>query len=182
MSVASRLISLAVLAILVGVVFELVKGDGTNPVRYELGNVASPWLIVPLYGGRTMSRPAAGATAGTVLAMVSLVSFYLTLEILTNSLLRIGAHNNHALFVAAGLVAGLVVGAFGSLSVRSRLWWLELCVPAAFILEPLAAFAVRLGDGRSTAHLSVWGLELVAGAVGGVRCIESHRRLSAPRG
>jgi hypothetical protein len=167
------------LAVIVGILFEVIKGNGTNPFRYEIGNIAAPWLIVPFLGGRNASRPFPAAAAGGALALTSLVSFYITLELLTHSLSNMMVRN-YILFIGTGLIAGTLVGAFAGLSSRLHIWWLGLCLPLAFVVEPLAAFVLGLGGGRSSANIIIWVLELVVGVLGTILWVRLHRR-TAPQ-
>jgi hypothetical protein len=151
-------------AVLVGAFFFAVKGDGTDPLRYVVGNLAAPWLIVPFAGGRTVRQPLGGAIVGAVLAVVSLTAFYGILDLLTHSL-SVHVMANYLLFFSAGAVVGGATGVLGALSRRHLTWWLALGLPALFVLEPLAAFAVRFSGGRTGVNIAVWAVELVLGVV-----------------
>lgn len=164
-SVVPRLIALVLAAAVVGVGFQVLKGDGTDALRYVLGNLAAPWLVIPFVGGRAVRSPARGALVGAVLAIVSLMAFYAALEARTHSL-SVHVTSNYLLFCTAGAVAGAVAGCIASLSRRSELWWLTLCLPALFVLEPVAAFGVAFSGGRTPTNDVVWAVELALGIIG----------------
>jgi hypothetical protein len=150
--------------IALGVLFVVVKGDGTDPVRYVTGNLAAPWLIAPFAGGRTVRQPLGGAVVGAVLAVMSLSAFYGVLDLLTHSL-SVHVIANYVLFFSAGAVVGATIGVLGALSRRQPTWWLALGLPALFILEPLAAFTVGFSGGRTGVNTAVWTIEFVLGIV-----------------
>lgn len=172
---APRLIALVLAAAVVGVGFQVLKGDGTDALRYVLGNLAAPWLVVPFVGGRAVRSPVRGALVGAVLAIVSLMAFYAALEVRTHSL-SVHVASNYLLFCTAGAVAGAVVGCIASLSRRSELWWLTLCLPALFVLEPVAAFGVAFSGGRTPTNDVVWAVELVLGVIGAALFVRRRRR------
>lgn len=173
-----RLLMLFLAAVLVGVLFEVIKGDGTNPFRYVIGNLAAPWLVVPFAGGRSVRNPLAGALIGAVLAIVSLAAFYSLLELVNHSL-SIHVLSNYVLFFSAGAVVGGVTGLLATLSRPFLTWWLALGLPALFVLEPFAAFAVGFSGGRTGVNVAVWVVELLLGVVSFVVVLRSHGRLAA---
>lgn len=175
---AGRIAALLFAAVAVGMFFEFTKGDGTNAVRYVIGNLAAPWLIVPFIGGRSVRSPWLGAFFGGALAVVSLLSFYAVLEVTTHSL-SVHVLANYVLFVTAGAVVGAMTGASASMSLRHSMRWLALGLPALFVLEPLVAFAIGFSGGRSTSNVVVWCCELVLGVVG-IGAVTRRWRSSRP--
>jgi hypothetical protein len=175
--VVSRLLMLFVAAVFVGVLFQVIKGDGTNALRYGIGNLAAPWLVVPFVGGRSVRDPLAGALIGAVLAVVSLAAFYSVLELVSHSL-SIHVISNYVLFFSAGAVVGGVTGLLATLSRRTSTWWLALGPPVLFVLEPFAAFAVGFSGGRTGVNVAVWATELLLGVVSFVVVLRAHRRLA----
>jgi hypothetical protein len=173
--VVPRLTALVLAAAVVGLGFQVIKGDGTDALRYVLGNLAAPWLVVPFVGGRAVRSPARGALLGAVLAVVSLVAFYAALEVRTHSL-SVHVAANYVLFGTAGAVAGAVVGCIASLSRPPTHWWLVLCLPALFVLEPVAAFAVGSSGGRTPTNTVAWAAELVLGVIGAALVVRRRRR------
>ncbi|MGU3410628.1 hypothetical protein ACLBWP_11015 [Microbacterium sp. M1A1_1b] len=168
---------LLVAAVCVGVLFEVVKGDGTDSIRYVIGNLAAPWLVVPFLGGRRSWSSVGGAVFGAILAVVSLVSFYAVLEVLSHSL-SVHVLSNYALFLGAGALAGAVTGLFGVLSRRYATWWFTLGLPLLFILEPFAAFAVGFSGGRTGTNVLVWAIEMLVGVAMLVGCVRAHVRFT----
>ncbi|HEY5223472.1 MAG TPA: hypothetical protein VIJ18_10565 [Microbacteriaceae bacterium] len=63
-------------ALALGVLIALVKGEGGG-IRYDIGNLAAPWLVLPFFCGRLARRPAyavvVGAVFGAFLALLAIV-------------------------------------------------------------------------------------------------------------
>jgi hypothetical protein len=175
-----RLVAVLAAAILFGVVAAWGKGqaaDGLSvfsQVRGALGNLSTPWLLLPFCAGTVSSRPVRGAVLGLVVTVVALVAFYTV----TAAVLRLDGHGflasvlgwmsaNRGYF-EAGLLTGPLCGALGVAwqSRSGRVPWLP--VGALLVGEPLVLWALGLmalprpGDGGPVAPLlglaASWGL------------------------
>jgi hypothetical protein len=163
------------------------KGQNTDALtllsrlRADLGNLSTPWLLVPFAAGVVVPHRWGSAVAGLAATVAALVGFYL----LTTLVIDLGGHGFLADFrkelmanryyLEAGIVTGPLFGALGGWWKRSsRLPWL-LLVGILLIAEPLALFGMdALGAiGITTASrlpgplrlLPGWQLSLNSGAV-----------------
>jgi hypothetical protein len=162
-----RLWQILVVAFALGVVIALVKGQNTGgvsgnaQVRGAIGNLSTPWLLVPFFAGARFSPSWRGALAGLAATLCALVGFYL-LSTLVEHLgghgfvgdLRLELSGNRTYF-EAGVVTGPICGAVGT-------WWRSYVresrrTPAAVLLVGLLLLAepivmVLLG----LLHPNVW--------------------------
>jgi hypothetical protein len=187
--VSTRLRFLVVLvgAFAFGLFAAWAKGQNTDALtllsrlRADLGNLSTPWLLVPFAAGVVVPHRWGSAVAGLAATMAALVGFYL----LTTLVIDLGGHGFLADFrkelmanryyLEAGIVTGPLFGALGGWWKRSsRLSWL-LLVGILLIAEPLALFGMdALGAiGITTAShlpgplrlLPGWQLSLNSGGV-----------------
>jgi Family of unknown function (DUF6518) len=187
MSTRLRFLVVLVGAFAFGLFAAWAKGQNTDALtllsrlRADLGNLSTPWLLVPFAAGLVVPHRWGSAVAGFAATMAALVGFYL----LTTLVIDLGGHGFVADFrkellanryyLEAGIVTGPLFGALGGWWKRSsRLPWL-LLVGILLVAEPLVLFGMdALGAvGITSANhlpgplilLSGWGLSLDSGAV-----------------
>ena len=174
----AQLLRIAAAAFAFGLLAAWAKGQNSDGIRAlsqlrsDLGNISTPWLLVPFIAGTRCVRLRAAALVGLLATTVALVGFYL----FTTAVVDLGGHGlvgdlrlefwgNHVYF-EAGLLSGPVFGALGG-------WWRQTqTIPASIVAglllmtEPL----VLLLGGAVGPHgvLSAdTGLPLVVRIVGG---------------
>ena len=169
---ARRAFSVAVAAVVFGVVLSVVKGNDYG-VRQAVGNVSAPWLLLPFAAGAWVGgrRVATGAAVGLVACMVALVGFYLANvwvldlgphSLLTDVQLTFNAGRRYLLL---GLVAGPVMGVLGASWRQTRSRGLALTAASTLLLEPFAWLAYGAGGVGGYPHqVTVWAAEMVLGA------------------
>jgi hypothetical protein len=125
------LLGLLLLAVAFGVLMALVKGTGAG-IRYEVGNMSAPWLIVPVLLGRTARGHLAATLLGGLAALFSLLAFYATAAVALGLVSSSATIGNNLFFVIAGTIGGAAFGLFASL-------WREgaVLLPLVFLAEPL---------------------------------------------
>jgi len=161
-----------------GLLAALAKGPNTDgvqtmsQVRGDLGNLSTPWLLVPFIAGTRCFRRRTAALVGLLATVTALAGFYL----LTTFVVDLGHHGvlgdlrlefsaNRGYF-EGGLVTGPLFGALGC-------WWRQTrTVPASIVAgtllmaEPLVLLAGgTFGPGRVLDAGS--GLPLIARMVWG---------------
>src|SRR2546429_2476031 len=93
-----------------------------SQVRADLGNVSTPWLLVPFLAGARSRKAGPGALLGLAATMSALFGFY----VLTSLLVDLGNHGivqdlgreleANRIYLASGLLSGPLFGALGA-------WW-----------------------------------------------------------
>ena len=150
MSPRARIAAVLLVAFAFGVLAAWAKGPNTGGVqsvsqlRGVVGNLSTPWVLLPFFAGMQCTRLRHGALLGLAVTLCALVGFYL-LNTLVENLgghgfvgdLRLELTGNRAYF-EAGVVTGPIFGALGA-------WWhrrptarASLLVGALLIAEPLA--------------------------------------------
>jgi hypothetical protein len=187
MTARLRLALLLCAAFAFGLFAAWAKGQNTDAlglvsqIRSDVGNLSTPWLLVPFVAGVVMPRRWDSAIAGLAATAAGLAGFYL----LTTLVIDLGGHGFLAdfrkelaanrLYLEAGIVTGPLFGALGGWWKRSGSLPTLLLVGVLLIGEPLALLGLdALGaTGLTTAiHLpgplsllAGWQLSLNAGAV-----------------
>jgi len=174
----AQLVRIVAAAFAFGLLAAWAKGQNTDGVRAfsqlrgDVGNVSTPWLLVPFIAGTRCVRIRAAALVGLLATTAALAGFYL----LTTAVVDLGGHGvvgdlrlefwgNHVYF-EAGLLSGPVFGALGG-------WWRRTkTIPASIVagLLLMAEPLVLLLGGAVGPHgvLSAdTGLPLVVRMVGG---------------
>jgi Family of unknown function (DUF6518) len=187
--VSTRLRFLVVLvgAFAFGLFAAWAKGQNTDALsllsqlRSDLGNLSTPWLLLPFAAGVVVPHRWGSAVAGLAATVAALVGFYL----LTTLVIDLGGHGFLADFrkelmanlyyLEAGIVTGPLFGALGGWWKRSSRLPALLLVGMLLIAEPLVLFGMdALGAiGITTAShlpgplrlLPGWQLSLNSGAV-----------------
>ena len=139
---------------------------------FWLGNLGSPWLVLPFLAGWVQrSRPWALA-AGCVTSEASMVGFFL-----------LGGAWGPASFafvaswLLVGALAGLAYGPLGESWGRSRALPDGLALALPFIVEP---WAWSSGLGVAQGRVPIWYVETAAGLALLVWVIIASRRRAAP--
>src|SRR5437763_5756680 len=94
MSSRLRVVRILVGALAFGLLAAWAKGPNTDgvsaisQVRADLGNVSTPWLLVPFLAGTRSRKAGPGALLGLAASMSALFGFYL----LTSLLVDLGNH------------------------------------------------------------------------------------------
>jgi hypothetical protein len=126
-SFVARVILVLVGAFAFGVLAAWAKGQNTGGAAYPsqlrgvIGNLSTPWLLVPFFAGVQCTRLRQGSVVGLAATLCALAGFYL-LSTLVQSLgghgflddLRIELTGNRAYF-EGGIVTGPIFGALGRL-------------------------------------------------------------------
>ena len=142
-----RVVIALALAVMFGFTVALLKGQGVG-LRYALGNLSGPWLLVAFWCGGLVRWRAAGAVlgvAGTLLALagfcvgLALISDYGTFSVITDVHLAFRANTRYS---EAGLISGPLLGALGATSERSASHR-TLVTGLLLLAEPSAAVSVR---------------------------------------
>lgn len=135
------------LAVMFGFMVALLKGQGVG-LRYALGNLSAPWLLIAFWCGGQVRCRAAGAVlgvAGTLLALagfclgLALISDYGTVSAMADVHLAFRANTR---YFEAGLISGPLLGALGATSER-RDTHRTLISGLLFLAEPSAAVSMR---------------------------------------
>ena len=128
-------LGLLVLAIAFGVLMALIKGTGAG-VRYEIGNMSAPWLIVPVLLGRVTGGRFAATVLGGLAALFSVFAFYLTTGVAFGLVSSSATIGNNVFFVVAGTIGGAAFGLLG------HLWRAgAVLLPLVFLAEPVVILA-----------------------------------------
>lgn len=147
-----------------GIVMAILKGHDAG-VRYVIGNLAAPWLVLPFLAGRATVRLPPAALMGCATALASLLAFYATTSSLYH---QVNEHTraNNLFFVVVSMLAGVASGLLGGYARRNAPAGLVL-LGLAFALEPVGQFAIRQLQRSvlTVAALVVSVVELAAGAL-----------------
>jgi Family of unknown function (DUF6518) len=163
-----------------GVCAAWAKGQNTDgvhqvsQVRSALGNLSTPWLLVPFFAGMQSPRLRRGAVLGLAATLCALAGFYLFSTLVENlgghgfvGDLRLELSGNRAYF-EGGVITGLIFGALGA---WQRLWRrrpaarASLLAGGLLIAEPLVMLA--LGAARPHVLSASSGLPLFARIIPG---------------
>jgi hypothetical protein len=140
----------------------------TSATLFWLGNLGSPWIVLPFCAGWVQRSKQWALLSGAVTCSASMVGFF-------GPGGGWGAASQPfvASWLAVALLSGAVYGLFGDGWRRSRglLDGLALAVP--FILEPLAW---SWGLGYSQGRLPIWYAEIVVGLALLVWVVAASRR------
>jgi len=142
-----------VLAFAFGALASLAKGSGDtiSEVRAALGNLSTPWLLVPFLAGASgtkSSRLGSGALLGLLATMIALTGFYFVGTLLQD----LGGHgffrdlqlelSANKGYLEGGLVTGPLFGALGVWWRRTRTLRASVVAGALLMAEPLVLLAV----------------------------------------
>lgn len=155
-------LSFVFLGLAFGLGVAVLKGDGGG-LRYALGNVAAPWLIIPLFAGRSCRTRIRASLLGATVTVASLAGFYAWSSFaydLVNSHTRM----NNLSFVVVGCAAGLVCGAtgYGSHAVPGLA---QAAVGFILVGEPVVLLALQNVHGATVTE-SFKGVKVAEIAVG----------------
>lgn len=130
------------------------KGQDTDgrsllsQVRGSLGNLSTPWLLIPFVGGGLSRQLRVGAPVGLLATVSALSGFYLFSTLVEDlggygflADLRIELRANLVYF-EFGLVTGPLLGGLGAWWKRSRRSHALLVAGALLMAEPLVLFAI----------------------------------------
>ena len=154
--VASNIATLIFAGVLFGFTAARLKGSGTG-LRYELGNVATLWLVVPLLICYLLSSTSTVAVGAFLETTVALVSFYVSSDNFGFSAWT-HVYYNRLFYLVVGSLLAAFFAAF-SYILRSRHLAL-LPIGVACLLEPF--ISSRLSDGSGSRQIA-WLIELLAG-------------------
>ena len=170
-----RVVAVLLIAFAFGVLAAWAKGPNAafgqyvSQVRGVVGNLSTPWLLLPFFAGTQFTRLRQGALVGFAATLCALGGFYL-LNTLVENLgghgfvgdLRLELTGNRAYF-EAGIVTGPIFGTLGA-------WWhrrptarASLLVGGLMIGEPL----VMLALGAARPHVLSGGLPLIVRIIPG---------------
>ncbi|WP_156313046.1 DUF6518 family protein [Micromonospora sp. HK10] len=114
----------------------------------ELGNSTATWAVAAFFLGRWVrSGPLRAALAASVLLVVAVPSYYLAATLVQGDDLAVLWAPSSVLWMAFGVVAGVVFGVGGTWSRRDG--WRQVigaALPAAVFVEEAARFAGRAND------------------------------------
>ena len=170
-----RVVVVLVAAFAFGVLAAWAKGQNTGGVAYTsqlrgvIGNLSTPWLLVPFFAGMQCTRLRQGALVGLAATLCALVGFYLVSTLVENlgghgflGDLRVELRGNRAYF-EGGVVTGPIFGTLGAWWHRRRHARAALLVGALLIAEPLVM--VVLGLARP--HVLAGGFPLIVRIIPG---------------
>ena len=183
-----RLIWIVGAAFAFGVLAAVAKGQNTDgvqtmsQVRSDLGNLSTPWLLVPFIAGTSCFRIRAAALVGLIATISALAGFYL----LTTFVIDLGGHgvvgdlrlefSANSGYFEGGLITGPLFGALGGWWRQTRTVPASILAGALLMAEPLALLAGGLfgprhvvGPGNGVPlfvrMIAGWGLGSDAGAI-----------------
>jgi hypothetical protein len=181
---SSRLRVLLVLAgaFAFGLVAAWAKGQNTDglstisQVRGDLGNLSSPWLLVPFIAGARSRRPGSGALLGFAATMSALLGFYLLTSLVVDAGGRgiVGDFGRelraNRVYLESGVLSGPLFGALGAWWGKTRSLGASVVAGALMMGEPivLASVGVLLpwaAVGRNAISVGVYGTEFALGLV-----------------
>lgn len=184
------MVGVLVVAFAFGLLAAWAKGQNTDgvhglsQVRSALGNLSTPWLLVPFFAGTQTDRVRRAVVLGLAATLCALLGFYLLSTLVENlgghgfiGDLRLELSGNRAYF-EGGLVTGPLFGALGALCRRPEQepahdptprW--RRPVPAAWVVaaplvaEPLVMLALGVAGTHTVSSDS--GLPLIARIIPG---------------
>jgi hypothetical protein len=179
MSVRRRTLLILAGAFVFGVLAALVKGpDGgvsmVSRVRSDLGNLSTPWLLVPFIAGTQTRRSWGGVLLGFLATMSALLGFYLLTSVLVD-LGRPGLLDNfgrdfsaNRVYFISGAVSGPLFGALGVWWRRTRSVGASVVAGALMMGEPIVLALIGVlvpatAVGRNTVSIAVYATELALG-------------------
>jgi len=180
----STLVKIVGAAFAFGVVAALAKGQNTDGiqtlsrVRSDLGNLSTPWLLLPFIAGTYCVRRRSAALVGLLSTVSALAGFY----VLTTFVIDLGHHGpvgdlrleltaNRGYF-EGGLVTGPLFGALGCWWRQTRTLPASILAGALLMAEPLVLLLsgavgphhVVAANGLPLVARMVWGWGLSAGS------------------
>jgi hypothetical protein len=170
-------------AFVFGVAAALAKGQNTDgirtlsQVRSDLGNLSTPWLLVPFVAGTRCARRWPAVFVGLLATVTALAGFYL----FTTFVVDLGHHGlvgdlrlefaaNRGYF-EGGLVTGPLFGALGCWWRRTRTLPASIVAGSLLMAEPLVLLlggavgphhVLAGGNGLPVVARMVWGWGLAA--------------------
>src|SRR5881275_146458 len=154
MSSRLRILLVLVGAFAFGLLAAWAKGPNTDglstisQVRADLGNVSTPWLLVPFLAGARSRKAGPGALLGLAATMSALFGFY----VLTSLLVDLGNHGivqdlgreleANRIYLASGLLSGPLFGALGAWWRRSRSLGASVVAGTLLVGEPIVLAGV----------------------------------------
>ena len=156
--------------------------SGISQVRAIVGNLSTPWLIVPFVAGAGCARMRSAAVLGLVATIAALVGFYLLTAAVVDlgvsgfpASLRVELSANRG-YLEGGLLSGPLLGLAGAWWHRSRALPAAVVVGALLMAEPIVLLllgaalpggALAPGGGLPLVvrMLPGWGLSADAGAL-----------------
>jgi MYXO-CTERM domain-containing protein len=174
-SLRVRIVAVLLVAFAFGVLAAWAKGPNlalgqyVSQLRGAVGNLSTPWLLLPFFAGTQCSRLRQGALVGLAATLCAFVGFYLLSTLVENlgghgflGDLRLELTGNRAYF-EGGVVTGPIFGALGA-------WWrrrpsarVALLVGALLIAEPLVMVAL----GAARPHVLAGGFPLIVRIIPG---------------
>lgn len=159
-----------------GLADSLFKGDYAG-LRGGIGNLAAPWIVLPLACAALAvpGRPGRGAVVGLSTTVVALVGFYvantfvlgLTPHSSLNALIQ--SFELNGVWFKAGVLSGPLMGALGAWAIQRGRFPITAIAAGAMLLEPIAVWLyIHLGLGEAFAPgnsdwREAYTLEAVAG-------------------
>jgi hypothetical protein len=167
---ARRLLFALPAAVAFGVLASVIKGNDAG-LRDTVGNLSTPWVVLPLLAGAAVAprRPGRAALVGIAVTVTALLGFYVS-----NSLvLALGRHpwltdlrlavSGGQRYFAYAVVTGPVFGAAGAM-IRRR-GALLAATAGLCLLEPLAWAAYDHAHALPVQGGGAYGAEVALGAV-----------------
>jgi len=163
-----------------GVVAAWVKGPATgglsaiSQVRSDLGNLSTPWLMVPFIAGTQSRRPGRGALLGLLATMSALLGFYLLTSLLVE-LGRPGLLDNfgrefwaNRFYFVSGVLSGPLFGALGAWWRKTRSVGASVVAGVLMMGEPIVLALIGVVFpatvvGRNAVSIGVYAAELTLG-------------------
>ena len=182
MSSRLRILLVLVGAFAFGLLAAWAKGPNTDglstisQVRADLGNVSTPWLLVPFLAGARSRKAGPGALLGLAATMSALFGFY----VLTSLLVDLGNHGivqdlgreleANRIYLASGLLSGPLFGALGAWWRRSRSLGASVVAGTLLVGEPIVLAGVGAllpwaAVGRNLISIAFYTAELALGLV-----------------
>ena len=169
-------------ALAFGLLAAWAKGPNTDgmstisQVRADLGNVSTPWLLVPFLAGTRSRKAGAGALLGLAATMFALFGFYL----LTSLVVDLGHHGiirdlgrelgANRIYLVSGILSGPLFGALGAWWRTTRSLRASVVAGALMVGEPIVMAVVGVLSpvtlvGLNSISVTVYAAELTLGLV-----------------
>lgn len=166
--VRTRVLALLLpIAAVTGFGLEIVKGNSGDALRDALGNMSTPWLVIPLVAGFLGASVLRGAALGLLATTVALTGFYVGATLAFGNHLgdATGSFAHNVRFIAdankvwfiLGAVSGPILGAIGGYLRRPL--HVAGAAGAMLVLEPIVVRAVQ---GRHLPLIGAWSVDSVA--------------------